>query len=145
MFMSQATRVYLRTISFLLREDYLTAATGLTGYFGLLKAWDVQAYAALGIRSLVQCQLRHGRVATHGKGNRSNWEYDQESCLAQYLLLHVPDLTYLNVWGNGYNYGSYLTTLNNWWEVRPRSRVRMMDAYRGYCYVDDALEIVAYH
>ena len=32
---------YLRTLSFLLREDYITSATGLTGYFGHLKAWDV--------------------------------------------------------------------------------------------------------
>ena len=117
MFMAAATRAYLRTLSFLLREDYITSATGLTGYFGHLKAWDVGAATAHGIRSLVQCQLRHGRVAKLGKGNRSNWEADQESCLAQYYLLHHPGMTYFNVWGNGFNYGSQNTYLSNWWEA----------------------------
>ena len=121
MFMEAATRVYLRTLSFLLREDYVTSATGLTGYFGHLKAWDVAAAARLGIRSLLQCQLRHGRVLVHGVANRSDWEYEQESCVAQYYLLHFAGLTYLNIWGNRYWYGSANTwntgAAGNWWEA----------------------------
>ena len=50
------------------------------------------------------------------QANRTSWEFDQESCLAQYYLLHFPELTFFSVWGNGYNYGSGLTTPNNWWE-----------------------------
>lgn len=96
----RVAKVYLRTLSFLLREDYITSATGLTGYFGHLKAWDVAAAGYLGIRSLLQCQLRHGRVLEHGVSNRSDWEGEQESCVAQFYLLHLPGLTYLNVWGN---------------------------------------------
>ena len=121
MFMAAATRVYLRTLSFLLREDYITSATGLTGYFGHLKAWDVAAAGFLGIRSLLQCQLRHGPILFYGVSNRSDWEYEQESCVAQYYLLHLPGLTYLNVWGNRFWYGSGNTWFNgaagNWWEA----------------------------
>ena len=102
MFMEAATRVYLRTLSFLLREDYITSTTGLTGYFGHLKAWDVAAAARIGIRSLLQCQLRHGRVLVNGVADRADWEFEQESCVAQYYLLHFAGLTYLNVWGNRY-------------------------------------------
>jgi hypothetical protein len=50
--------------------------------FGHLKAWDVAAAARLGIRSLLQCQLRHGRVLVNGVANRSDWEFEQESCVA---------------------------------------------------------------
>lgn len=117
MFMQAVTRMYLRTLSFLLREDYITSGTGLTGYFGHLKAWDVAAAASLGIRSLLQCQLRHGRVLLYGVANRSDWEHEQESCLSQYYLLHIPGFTYLNMWGNRFQYGSVNTWAGNWHEA----------------------------
>lgn len=126
LFMETATRAYLRTLSFLLREDYLSVATGLTGYFGHLKAWDVAASAAIGVRSLVQCMLRHGRAVELGKEVKEHWEWDQESCLAQYYLLQFPGYTYLNVWGNGFNYGSVNTYSSNWW----RPGVPMNVAYQ---------------
>ena len=151
MFMAAATRVYLYTLSFLLREDYITSATGLTGYFGHLKAWDVAAAGYLGIRSLLQCQLRHGPILYRGVANRSDWEYEQESCAAQYYLLHLPGLTYLNVWGNRYWYGSgntwYTGEAGNWWEAGVPMNVAyqptgLLQADIGIPEPDDAVAIL---
>ena len=105
MFMQAVTRMYLRTLSFLLREDYITSGTGLTGYFGHLKAWDVAAAASLGIRS--HCNVVATRRGAYGVANRSDREHEQESCLSQYYLL-TPNFT-TNMWGNRFQYGSVNT------------------------------------
>ena len=101
MFMASATRLFLDCLHSLLREDYLHAGLGLSGYFGLTKAWDTFALAHRNITSIIQCMLSGGRAFQLDKTNRSLWEKDQEACLAQYYLLHVPGITSLNVWGNG--------------------------------------------
>lgn len=117
LFMSLQKRALLSALNALLREDYLTATTGLTGYFGLQKAWDSFALAHAGIRSIIQCQLKNGRATYLGKGVKEHWEWDQESCLAQFLLLQTPGLTYFQAWGNGFTYGSSNTGTWNYYKA----------------------------
>ena len=105
LFMSKLTRPFLEHLKGLLREDYLTSGMGMTGYFGLQKAWDTFALGARGIVSIVQCQMKSARVEKLGK-TRLNYQGDQEACLALFYLMNLPDLTFLNVWGNNFNYGS---------------------------------------
>jgi hypothetical protein len=105
LFMSKLTRPFLEHLKGLLREDYLTSGMGMTGYFGLQKAWDTFALGARGIVSIVQCQMKSARVEKLGK-TQANYQGDQEACLALFYLVNIPELTFLNVWGNNFNYGS---------------------------------------
>ncbi len=96
---------FLDGVSAYLREDYLRSSTGLTGYFGINKAWDIFAMSQLGHRNIVQGTSRSGRARLLAN-RKKNWSRDQESLLAQYYLLNVPGLTYLNNWNHTYLYGS---------------------------------------
>ena len=75
----------------------------MQGYFGLQKAWDTGALAKRGISSILQCMLLRARVQNYGK-TEENYLRDMESCVAVYLMLHVEDETFLQVWGNGKKY-----------------------------------------
>lgn len=103
---TDATRhATLQAVSGLLREGYLHAAEGLTGYFGLTKAWDVFAAARRGVRGMIQVQAAHGRARTL-RNSAKSWDYDRETMLAEYYLLNVPGLTYLHAWDHSFQYGS---------------------------------------
>lgn len=127
LFMSPSSRPYATTLNGFLREAYLNAGMGLTGHFGLQKAWDLFALAKLGKKNIVQGQLFSGRVANLNRGDKGNWEMDLASLLVQFYLLQTPDITYFNAWGNGFNYGSTNTRCcGNYWE----SGVPMNMAYQ---------------
>ena len=120
----------LAALSFFLREQYLTAGLGLTGYSGLQKMWDNFAYAAIGKKSLIQGQLWDGAVRLADKTKRSNWERDIGTLLAEYYLMNVPGYTSFQSWGNGYYYGSANTFTYNYY----KAGVPMNMAYQVYDY-----------
>lgn len=95
----------LEAVSALLREGYLHASQGLTGYFGLMKAWDVFAAAHRGTRSIVQVQNEYGRARLL-RNKKKSWDYDREALLAQYYLVNVPGSTYVHFWDHSFQYGS---------------------------------------
>lgn len=95
----------LGAVNALLREDYVHASQGLTGYFGLQKAWDVSAAAQLGKKSIVMLHNKYGRARLL-RNSRKSWDYDRESLLAQYYFLNIPDSTYAQFWDHSFTYGS---------------------------------------
>ena len=120
MFMAAATRVYLYTLSFLLREDYITSVTGLTGYFGHLKAWDVAAAGYLGIRSLLRASCATApaigrRRQPFGLGVRAGelcWRSTIFfTCLASRTSMYGAIARY----GSGNTW--YTGEAGNWWEA----------------------------
>ncbi len=112
LFVSHDRLPFTTAIDAFLREDYIRAGTGFTGFFGLSKMWDTFAYAALGKKTIIQATFRSGLVRSDfpNTNMRSNWDRDAETLLAQYYLLHMPDSTYLNMWNWSFNYGSGNTT-----------------------------------
>ena len=110
-------KAILAVLNFFLRESYLTAGIGLTGYFGIQKMWDNFAYAALGKKSLIQGQLWAWAVQLLGRSQRSHWERDISTLLAVYYLVNVPGYTSFQSWGNGYYYGSANTFTYNYYKA----------------------------
>jgi hypothetical protein len=100
---------------------------GLTGYAGIARMWDTFVFAAYEKRMLLQVLIRDGRTTRISYRERWCWEDDTMSGVAQYFLLFVPNVTYLNVWGNGFSYGSGNTVAGvSWFE----SGVPMNAAYQ---------------
>lgn len=116
LFGSSGFAAMLAVLTFFLREQYLTAGVGLTGYFGVQKMWDTFAYAALGKKSIIQGQLWDGQVQLIGKSKRA-YERDSATLLAVYYLLNVPGSTSFQNWGNGYYYGSANTQSYNYYKT----------------------------
>ncbi|MEO2168518.1 MAG: hypothetical protein ABGY42_10440 [bacterium] len=104
-FTEENRHAFLGGVGAYLREGYLHASQGLTGYFGLNKAWDIFAMAAADLRNIIQGQTRLGR-ARQLRNTKGNWQRDQEALLAQYYLLNVPGKTYFNLWNHSFTYGS---------------------------------------
>jgi len=114
LYMNVLARPFLKYLNGFLREDYLTAGIGLTGYFGLQKAWDLFAMAKTGHDSIVQCQFKRAWAENFGKDNHLHYQHDQESCLAIFYIVNTPGRTFFNSWGNNYWYGSQNTGTWNW-------------------------------
>lgn len=96
---------FIESLDAVLREDYLLPSMGLSGYFGVNKAWDNFALAAQDIKSVITLHHRYGRVAKQAN-TEANWLKDSESGLALYYLMNVPDKTYFHAWNSSFFYGS---------------------------------------
>jgi hypothetical protein len=59
LFGTVALRSLLAVLTFFLREQYLKAGIGMTGYFGVQKMWDTFAYAAIGKVIIFMLSYRH--------------------------------------------------------------------------------------
>ena len=116
-----AYNIFLSVLSFFLREQYIWAGVGLTGYFGIQKTWDTNVYAAVNKSTLIQAQvtrgLSYGAINLVDRYAQSSWEYDISASLAQYYLINMPGSTSFQCWGNGYYYGSQNSDLSNFWKA----------------------------
>ncbi|MGJ8671158.1 MAG: hypothetical protein ACSHXK_16865 [Oceanococcus sp.] len=112
LFLTSERQLMLDALSVLLREAYLHAAQGLTGSFGLNKAWDIFALSAAGKKSLVQLTTRNGRIRQIAN-TEDNWDRDQETLLSQYYLINVPGSTYAQFWNHTFRYDSKNTDPSN--------------------------------
>ena len=109
---------FISSLDAVLREDYLTPSLGLSGYFGVNKAWDNFALAAADIKSVISMHHRNGRVSKLGN-TEANWAKDSESGLALYYLMNLTDNTYFHAWNSTFQYGSDNTfeTPTNFWKA----------------------------
>lgn len=105
LFVKPERQTFVEILDAVLREDYLRPSLGLSGYFGVNKAWDNFALTAAGVKSVVMSHNRSGRVALQGN-TQVNWQYDASSSLALYYLLNVPDKTFYQAWNSSFHYGS---------------------------------------
>ena len=94
MFMEAATRVYLRTLSFLLREEYLTSTTGLTGQSCTCTCMHVHAHAEGGVPHVHDRADRsvlwpHAHAHAHGMYLTSTTGLTGQSCTCTYAHAHA--------------------------------------------------------
>ena len=104
-------RVYLNTFTFFRCEQVFMDSQGLTSYSGLLRAWYLPAYAAAGVRSVVQCQTAWGNFISNLGNTQEAWERLTLNKLAMFYLINVPDYTFFQNWNRTYDYGSANTLL----------------------------------
>lgn len=100
-----------------LREGYLRPSLGLSGWFGLNRAWDTFALAAKDRWSILMAMANWGSRVSRQGNTRAAWEKDIESSLAQYYLLNIPGKTYFHMWNQQYQYGSGNTTASNYYQA----------------------------
>lgn len=117
LFASNSTAALVNALQFFLRESYITAGIGLTGYFGIQKMWDTFVYTAMGKKSLIQGMLWNGAVQLLDRTLQSSWERDISTVLAVYYLINTPNATSFQAWGNGWNYGSSNTWSYNFYKT----------------------------
>ena len=108
---------YLPSFSLFLREGYIRPSLGLSGWFGLNRAWDTFALAAADRWSILMAMVNYGSRVSRLGNEQANWEMDIESSLAQFYLLNVPGKTFFHVWNQWFNYGSGNTTTANYYRA----------------------------
>ena len=108
---------YLPAFSLFLREGYIRPSLGLSGWFGLNRAWDTFALAAADRWSILMAMVNDGSRVFRLGNTQQNWEMDIESALAQFYLLNVPGKTFFHIWNHRFNYGSGNTTTNNYYQA----------------------------
>lgn len=108
---------YLPAFSLFLREGYIRPSLGLSGWFGLNRAWDTFALAAADRWSILMAMVNHGSRVFRQGNEQLNWEMDIESALAQFYLLNVPGKTFFHIWNHRFNYGSGNTSASNYYQA----------------------------
>ena len=73
----------------------------MTGYIGFQKLWNTFALAAAGKDILLQAQLTW-TSRNEVNNSRESWDADLETSLVQAYLLHVPNRTFVEFWGNSF-------------------------------------------
>ncbi len=101
-----SAREFLPAFSVLLREGYIRPSLGLSGWFGLNRAWDTFALAAQDRWSVLMAMVNHGSRVHRLGSAEDHWQKDIESNLAQYYLLNVPGKTFFHSWNQSFSYGS---------------------------------------
>ncbi len=111
MIISPFTRPYLQHFTFFRCEQTIMDSQGLLSYAGILRNWKIPAYAAAGVRSVVQCQTTYGNFISYLGNTQEAWERLTMNKLAMFYLLNVPDYTFFQSWNRTYDYGSYNTVV----------------------------------
>lgn len=109
MILSPFTRPYLQYFTFFRCEQTLMDSQPLLTYCGLLRNWKIPAYAAAGVRSVVQCQTAYSNFISYLGNTQEAWQRLTENKLAMFYLLNVPDYTFFQNWNRTYDYGSWNT------------------------------------
>ena len=89
---------YLNVLNTVLREDYVSTSIGMTGYFGIAKAWDTFVLSKLNIQQLIQVQIKWPSYSKYINNPRRNWEIDITTAVSIYYFLFVnKNLSCLNI------------------------------------------------
>lgn len=112
MIISSFTRPYLQHFTFFRCEQTLMDSQSLTSFTGILRNWYLLAYAAAGVRSVVQCQTAYSNYISYLGNTQEAWQRLTENKLAMFYLLNVPDYTFFQNWNRTYDYGSWNTIVS---------------------------------